>query len=107
MTTSVLCEEFSIDLPQQMVDPAEAMWEEIRWYLEGYAKRDPFSLGRAHNAERSLRSCGLSLALAICVSHATLKGLDDSKLLISIEYEGQFSLRMARIHWEILENISF
>ena len=105
MTTSVLGESFHIFLPEQVAEPAANIWEEIRWYLEDFARRDPFSFGRAQSAERSLRSYGLLLALAIANSDAMLKGLKDSSLLISIEYEGGFTPRMARIHWEILENV--
>ena len=105
MTTSVLGEAFHIFLPKQVADPADNIWEEIRWYLEDYARRDPFSFGRAQSAERSLRSYGLSLASAICNPDGPPKGLKDSSLLISIEYEGGFTLRMARIHWEILEDV--
>ncbi|KAL8823900.1 MAG: hypothetical protein Q9191_005458 [Dirinaria sp. TL-2023a] len=104
MTTSVLNAAFHIFLPA-MPDPADNVWEEIRWYLEDYATRDPFSFARAQRVQRSLRSHGISLALEISYSDATLQGLKDSSLLILIEYEGGFTPRMARIHWEVLENV--
>ena len=65
MATSVLVEEFQIFLPDQVADPADNTWEEIRWYFEDYAQRDMFTFSRAQSAERSLKSYGLSLALAI------------------------------------------
>ena len=88
-----------------MADPADNIWEEIRWYLEDYARRDPFSFGRAQSVKHSLTSYGLSLASAIYNPDAPLKGLKDSILLISLEYEGEFTPRMARVLWEILENV--
>ena len=105
VTTSVLGKKFHLALPEEVADPADNIWEEIRWYFEDYARRDPFSAGRAQSAERSLRFYGLSLALAISTSDVTLGCLTNSSLLISIEYEGESTLRMARIHWEILENV--
>lgn len=104
VTTSVSNVAFHISLPE-VADPADNIWEETRWYLEDYARRDPFSFTRAQSAERSLRSHGLALAWAISNSDATLQCLKDSSLLIFIEYEGDFTPRMARIHWEILENV--
>ena len=90
-------------------DPAtltsDNIWEEIRWYLEDYARRDPFSSGRTQSAEHSLISYGVSLASAIYNPDAPLEGLKDSSLLISIEYGSEFTPRMAQIHWEILENV--
>lgn len=104
LTTSVTGEAFHILLPDHVADPTDNVWKEIRWYLEDYARRDPFSFSRAQSAERSLRSYGLSLALAISKSDATLTELKDSSLLISVEFEGESTLRMARILWEVLED---
>ena len=65
MTASVVDEAFHIFLPEHVADPADNIWEEIRWYLEDYASRDPFSFGRTQSAEHSLTPYGLPLASAI------------------------------------------
>lgn len=105
MTTSVTEESFPIFLPKHVAEPADSLWEEIRWYLEDYAKLDPFSFARALAAERALKSYGQSLALAVSEPDLMHKELKDSSLLISIEYEGGFTPRMAQIYWELLENV--
>ena len=91
--TSVLRGDFQIFLPDQVAEPADNTWEEIRWYLEDYARRDIFAFGRAQSAERSLKSSGLSIALAISNSDATLKGIKNSSLLVLVEYKTEFTPR--------------
>ncbi|MDI1492910.1 MAG: hypothetical protein OHK93_004693 [Ramalina farinacea] len=105
MATSVIEQSFPICLPGNVADPADNLWEEIRWYLEDHARRDPFSFGRALTAERSLKSYGQSLSSVISEPDYMHKELRDSSLLIPIEYEGGYTHRVARMYWDILENV--
>ena len=103
VTASVVHESFPIFLPEHVAEPTDNLWKEIRWYLEDYARLDPFSFARALAAERALKSYGQSLASAISEPDVMHKELKDSSLLISIEYKDEFTPRMARVYWELLE----
>lgn len=96
---------FPLVLPKEFVDPADPFWEEVRWYIEEYARNDPFSFQRAESIEEQLRSYSELLAQAVCASDAVLVGLYDSELLILINDHTEYSPRLSRIHWESLENV--
>ena len=106
MTPSVVNQGFHIVLPETLADPSQYS-DEIRWYMESYARQDPFSLKRAQAAELTLKSYGSSLATAICASDAVMVDLFDSELLILIVDHEEYCHRFSRVHWEILENVEF
>lgn len=104
---SILEQEFNIYLPGALYDDKDAFCEDLRWYIEDYARNDPFSSQRSRSVESRLQSYGLSLAHAICKSEATPADFLDSALLIEIDGYGGYSSRLSRIHWEILEDLNF
>lgn len=106
ITPSILNDSFEIILPEVPVDPGQFS-DEIKWYIESYARQDPFSVTRAQAAELTLRSYGSSLANAICASDAVLVDLYDSELMILIADPEEYCPRFSQVHWEILENVKF
>lgn len=98
-------EPFPILLPQDFTDPSDGFWEDLRWYIEEYARNDSFSVRRSQAVEAKLQSYGASLAHAICVSDPVLADLFGCDLMIEIDGYGGYSPRLARIHWEIVEDV--
>ena len=103
---SIREQEYYIHLPEALNDHNQAFGEDLRWYIEDYARNDPFSLQRSRSVESRLQSYGLSLAHAICKSDVVLANFLDSVLLIEVDGRGGYSHRLSSIHWEILEDLS-
>ena len=106
ITPSTGHDSFEVVLPEASVDP-DLFSDEIRWYIESYARQDPFSSKRAQAVELTIRSYGSSLAHAICVSDAVLVDLYNSELWILVVDSEEYCPRFSRVHWELLENVEF
>ncbi|KAL8824802.1 MAG: hypothetical protein Q9191_004813, partial [Dirinaria sp. TL-2023a] len=98
---------FNIDVPQDLYDQQGLFGEDLRWYIEDYARNDPFSTKRALSVGSKLRSHGSSLVAALCQSEDLVVGILDIDLLIEIDGRGDYSRQLSWIHWEILEDPSF
>lgn len=96
---------FKIKLPETLIESLAL--EEFRWYIEDYARKDPFALERARSAKLSLDSYGSSLADAVCCSDDVCADLLDSDLVILLNVGEDCPLEISRIHWELLENLDF
>ena len=99
--------KFDLYLPESLADPFASLYEELRWYIEEYARNDAFALKRATAAELTFTSYGIDLARAICPSQSVVKHLQGCTLTIVIENGEDFSPKLSRVHWEILENVEF
>ena len=106
VTPSIVDDSFQISLHETLTDHVQDL-DEIKWFMESYARQDPFSQKRAQAAELILRSYGSSLATAICASDAVMVDLYDSDLLILVADPEEYCPRLSRVHWELLENVEF
>ena len=103
MEASLITDEFPIYLPRALEGTRSDWEEDLRWYVEDYARFDPFSSMRAQSVSSGLDAYGSSLAHSICASDTALQELHGEKLTILVDDHGQYSPRLSRIHWEILE----
>ena len=106
ITSSPSDEDFHIYLPKNFGESGDTLSEDIRWYVEDYARNDPFSLQRSQSVESRLQLYGTQLAHAICKSDAVLKYLLDSDVVIEVDGRGGYSHQFSSLHWEILEDLS-
>ena len=106
ITSSLSDEDFHIYLPKNFGEPGDTLSEDIRWYVEDYARNDPFSLQRSRSVESRLQSYGTQLAHAVCTSDAVLENLLGSDVVIEVDGRGGYSHQFSSLHWEILEDLS-
>lgn len=98
-------QKFPILLPERLIDPTDDLGDELKWYVENYARHDSFAVTRAQSVETRLHSYGSLLAHSICLSDAVLSDLLECDLTIEIDGYGGYSPRLAQVYWEMLEDV--
>jgi hypothetical protein len=76
--------------------------ETLRWFLEEYASRQPFSTGRAEEARKVLRRYTELLSESI---FSCIPCFPNANLLIFVEAASESS-SFQSLHWEVLEDTS-
>jgi hypothetical protein len=93
-----------VAVPEAVLPVNAAQWKvELRWYLEDYIIRDPFSRDRAKVVTRKLSVYGKELAGALCKSLGSSTTLEAQDLLIEISSLPEQDELISSLYWETLE----
>lgn len=77
---------------------------DLKWYLEDYSWKEPFSTSRAQDIARRLSSYGKRLA-KITIPHQVQDHFKNESVLIRIDDNESSASRINLIHWEVLEQL--
>lgn len=75
--------------------------EQLRWYLEDYAEKEPFEATRAEKVFQNLTAYGKELAEQLRINQVIPSG---HRLILEIEV-GKHASTIHQLHWEVLEDV--